>query len=120
MTITTTATDGLLKTIGWLHPEYGVLINFLIAHEAQLTAAGPVIVAAATEGPAALAAAEKAAPGLTEAIKHFIEASPAASYRPQIVQMHSENITRRIVGAPILTPDQENEFLSQDSRSGSG
>ena len=116
----TTATDGLLETIGWLHPQYSALINFLRAHEAQLTAAGPVIAAAAKEGPGALAAAEAAAPGLTEAIKHFVQASPIATYRPQVAQMHAENITRRIVRAPVLTEAQETEFLSQDSRSGSG
>jgi hypothetical protein len=124
MTISQQATDGLLKTIGWLHPEYSGLIGFLQQHEAQLEAAGPVIQAAATEGPGALAAAEKAAPDLAKAIKDFVAASPVASGgSPQVTAMHAENITRRIVGAPVLTPSQENDWLnsaSGDSRTGSG
>ena len=122
MTISQQATDGLLKTLRFMHPEYASLIDFLLGHEAQLEAAGPVIQAAATEGPGALAAAEKAAPDLAKAIKDFIAASPVASASPQVASMHAENITRRIVGAPVLTPSQESDWLnsaSGDSRTGS-
>ena len=126
MPITKSLADGLLKTVGFLHPQYAPLIDFLEAHEDALVAAGPVITEAAKEGPGALAAAEQAAPGLTEAIKHFIESSPIATYQPKVAEMHAENITRRIVGAPVLTEDQEQAWIdhaspiSQDSRSGSG
>jgi hypothetical protein len=120
MTISKTATDGLLNAIGWMHPEYAPLIGWLEAHEDTLMAAGPVIAEAAKEGPGALAAAEQAAPDLAAAVKKFVAVSPIASNNPQIARMHSENVTRRIVGAPVLTESQENEFLSQDSRSGSG
>ena len=116
----TTATDGLLRAIAFLHPQYAPLINFIEAHKSTIEAAGPVISEAAKEGPGALAAAEKAAPGLTEAVRQLVQSSPIASGNPQVVAMHSENVARRIVGAPVLTEAQETEFLSQDSRSGSG
>jgi hypothetical protein len=120
MTISKSAADGLLRTVAFLHPGYAPLIDFLEAHEDALVAAGPVIAEAAKEGPGALAAAEQAAPDLASAVKHFVQASPIASGNPQVTRMHAENLTRRIVGAPVLTEDQEHEFLSQDSRSGSG
>ena|ERR1700679_880007 len=123
MPLTKTATDGLLRTIAWLHPEYAGLIGYLEAHEDQLEAAGPVIQAAATEGPGALAAAEKAAPDLARAIKAFVSTSPVASSDPKVAAMHAENLTRRIVGSPVLTLDQQHVWLnpiSDDSRSGSG
>jgi hypothetical protein len=120
VTISKSAADGLLRAVAFLHPGYAPLIDFLEAHEDALVAAGPVINEAAKEGPGALAAAETAAPGLTQAIKHFIESSPVATYQPKLATMHAENITRRIVGAPVLTEDQEHDFLSEDSRSGSG
>jgi hypothetical protein len=120
MTISKTATDGILKTLAWLHPSYAPLLEWLEGHEDALVAAGPVIAEAAKEGPGALAAAEQAAPDLASAVKHFVQASPVASSNPQVTRMHAENLTRRIVGAPVLTEDQEHEFLAQDSRSGSG
>jgi hypothetical protein len=120
MTISKQATDALLMTIGWLHPEYGGLIGFLTEHEDQLVTAAPIIQAAATEGPSALAAAEKAAPDLAAAIKKFVAASPAASADPKVSSLQAEKLTRHIVGAPPLTVDQEHHFLSEDSRSGSG
>ena len=123
MPLTKTATDGLLRTIAWLHPEYSSLIDFLEAHEDQLAAAGPVIQAAATEGPGALAAAEKAAPDLAAAIKHFISVSPVASGNPKTASLHAENVTRQIVGVPVLTAAQQSAWLnpiSNSSTSGSG
>ena len=120
MAIGKIATDAALRTIGWLHPEYGGLISFLQQHEDQLIAAGPVIQAAATEGPNALAAAEKAAPDLANAVKDFVAASPVASPDPKVNSLHAETITRHIVGAPPLTREQEQKMLGEDSRSGSG
>jgi hypothetical protein len=120
MAIAKTATTGLLRTIAWLHPEYSSLIGFLLNHEDQLVEVGPIIQEAAQEGPGALQAAETAAPDLAKAIKDFVQASPVATDDPKTAAMHAENITRKIVGSPCLTPDQEQQFLSQDSRSGSG
>jgi hypothetical protein len=120
MDFTKSATDGLLRMVGALHPEYSSLINFLLGHETELLAAVPVIQAAATEGPSALAAAEKAAPDLAAAIKKFVAASPAASADQKVSSLHAEKLTRQLVGAPALTVDQEHHFLSEDSRSGSG
>jgi hypothetical protein len=119
MDVTKTATDGLLKTLAWLHPSYAPLLEWLEGHEDTLVAVGPMIAEAAKEGPGALAAAEQAAPDLASAVKHFVQASPVASGNPQVIRLHAENVTRRIVGAPVLTEDQEHEFLSQDSKSGS-
>jgi hypothetical protein len=121
MPLTKSATDGLLRAVAWLHPEYGGLIDFLEAHEDQLQAAGPVIQAAAAEGPGALEAAEKAAPDLARAIKDF--AGAIGSGDPADSKVHAENITRHLVGAPALTPEQTQAWLnpiSEDSRSGSG
>jgi len=120
MTISQQATDGLLKALKFMHPEYGGLIDFLTGHETELMAAGPLIQAAATEGPGAFAAAEKAAPELAAAIRGFVAATPAASSNPKATSLHAEKLTRQIVGAPPLTPEGERQFLSQDSRSGSG
>jgi hypothetical protein len=120
MTISKQATDALLKAIGWMHPEYSGLIGFLTTHEDQLVAAAPIIQAAATEGPGALAAAEKAAPELAAAIRGFVAATPISPADPKVSSLHAEKLTRQIVGAPALTPNQEREFLSEDSRSGSG
>jgi hypothetical protein len=120
MDFTKSATDGLLRVIGAMHPEYSGLIHFLLGHESQLIAAAPIIQAAATEGPGALAAAEKAAPELAAAIRGFVAASPATSANPKATSLHAEKLTRQIVGAAPLTPEGERQFLSQDSRSGSG
>jgi hypothetical protein len=122
MDFTKSATDGLLRVVGALHPEYAPLIRFLTDHESQLLAAAPLIQIAATEGPGAFAAAEKAAPELAAAIKKFIAASPISD-GPTAQKMHTERLTRQIVGAPALSPDQERKWLnpiSDDSRSGSG
>lgn len=115
MTFSQTATDALLKVVGFLHPEYAGLIGFLTDHEDQLAAVGPIIQAAATEGPGALAAAEKAAPDLAKAIKDFVAGSPNASSDPVHASMHAENITRTIVGAPVLTPSQEQTWLARST-----
>ena len=107
------AIEGLLKTVGWLHPEYSGLIGFLLNHEDELEAAGPVIQEAAKEGPNALAAAEKAAPDLAKAIKDFVAASPVGSPVKSIASLHAENVTRQIVGAPKLTVRQEQEWIDR-------
>jgi hypothetical protein len=120
MDFTKSATDGLLRVIGALHPEYSGLIGFLTDHETQLIAAGPLIQIAAKEGPGAFAAAEKEAPELAAAVRKFVAASPAVSSDPKTANLHAEKLTRQIVGAAPLTPNQERQFLSQDSRSGSG
>lgn len=131
MQLTKTATDGLLKAIGFFHPEYAGLIGFLTQHEDQLVAAGPLIQAAAKEGPGAFAAAEKAAPNLAKAIKDFVAASPVGSKAPNSAaasrqHIHVENVTRMIVGAPKMTPAQETDYIERatslgaNSTSGSG
>ena len=78
MPVSKQVADGLLDTIAWLHPEYATIIDFVKSHEDQLSALVPVIQASIKEGPGALAAAEKAAPELTQAIKSLIAASPVA------------------------------------------
>ena len=113
MTLDKTATDGLLKVIAYFHPEYKDLITFLITHEDQLASVVPVIQAGIAEGPGALAAAEKAAPWLTQAIKDFVAASPVASSVPAISAMHAENITRRIVGRDPMTVREEQAWMDR-------
>lgn len=124
-----TATDGLLKAIGFFHPEYAGLIGFLTQHEDQFVAAGPLIQAAAKEGLGAFAAAEKAAPNLAKAIKDFVAAAPKDAAPSTIAasrqSVHVENVTRMIVGAPKMTPAQESDYIERaspinDSRAGSG
>jgi hypothetical protein len=100
------AMTGLLDAVGWMHPQYAPLTDWLKNHQDTLDAIAPVIAEAAKEGPGALAAAEQAAPDLAVAIKHFVAASPVASGNPQVTRMYAENLTRRIVGAPILTETQ--------------
>lgn len=109
------AADGLLDTIKWLHPEYAPMIDFVVEHRVQLIALAPVIRAGITEGPGALAAAEKAAPELTEAIKHFISVSPVAAVTPAITKIQAENIMRRVVGSPIMTDSEQTEFMNRNT-----
>jgi hypothetical protein len=113
MAINKQATDGMLHVLGWLHPEYAGLIGFLETHEDQLVAVGPVIQEAATEGPGALAAAEKAAPDLAKAVKDFVAAAPIGTVTPAVARAHAENITRQIVGAPKMTPEQEQNYIDR-------
>ena len=101
------ATDGLLKTIAWLHPEYAPLIAFIQQHQDQIAALGPVIQAAITEGPGALAAAEKAAPDLAKAIRDFVAVSPMSSAVPKVSTIHAENVTRKIFGASPLSDTEQ-------------
>lgn len=130
MQVTKSATDGLLKAIGFFHPEYAGLIGFLTQHEDQLVAAGPLIQAAAKEGLGAFAAAQKAAPNLAKAIKDFVAAAPKEAAPSAIAasrqSVHVENVTRMIVGAPKMTPAQEVDYIERatslgaNSASGSG
>lgn len=103
MPLTKTATDGLLRILGFLHPEYKDLITFLEAHEDQLIAVGPLIQQAAKEGPGALAAAEKAAPDLAKAIRNFIKATPDGA-NSTLAEYHAENVVRQITGSPTISP----------------
>jgi hypothetical protein len=113
MPINKTATDGLLHVLSFLHPEYSGLISYLENHEDALVAVGPVIQAAATEGPGALAAAEKAAPDLARAITDFVAAAPIGTVTPAVARAHAENVARQIVGAPKMTPEQEQSYIDR-------
>ena len=121
--------EGLLKAAASLHPEYASLINFAIAHEDQLEKVGPLLSAAAKEGPGAFAAAEKAAPELADKIRDFVSSVPrtAGSHEESatVIQAHAEEVTRQIFGLPSLDPEAERKWmddttaLQNDSRNGS-
>jgi hypothetical protein len=113
MPISKQMADGLLDTIAWLHPEYAPIIDFVKSHEDQLAVLVPVIQDSIKEGPGALAAAEKAAPELTQAIKHLVAVSPVASAVPRIAQIHAENVTRKIVGISPMSAIEETDYISQ-------
>lgn len=122
--------DNLLGLVKIWHPELSVLIDLAIKYEPQIEKLGPVIVAAAEEGPGAFAAAKEKAPDLAKAIENFVHAMPgtAVSHAAAAISLNTakENITRQIFGAAKMTPDEEMAWMdraspiSQDSRSGSG
>lgn len=110
--------DGLLHTVASIHPDYKPLIDFALAHEDQLEKVGPVIKAAAEEGPGAFAAAEKAAPELAKAIRNLaasIDDMPMNSSTPPgvVEDLHAENVTRQIVGFQKMTSVEERAWMDQ-------
>ena len=119
MPITKSLADGLLKTVGFLHPQYAPLIDFLEAHEdACLVAAGPVITEAAKEGPGALASGRaggsRLGPRRNQAFYRIPFPHSDLSAKKWL-KCNAENITRRIVGAPVLTEDQEQAWIDHAS-----
>lgn len=100
----------VLGAVQRTHPELATLIDTVIRYEPQIAGAIPVIEAAAKEGPAALAAAEKAAPGLAAAIRTY--ASNVTS-NPNNVPKVAENIARQIAGQPAV-PNDMDDFWQKD------
>jgi hypothetical protein len=99
------AVDGILDTVAWLHPEYAPLIDFVKSHEDTIAALAPVVTEAIKEGPGALAAADKAAPDLTKAVRDFVATIPGTNV-PQVANYHAENIVRKLVRAPAVSDTQ--------------
>lgn len=130
MSLSASLTDGLLRVVAMLHPEYKNLVDVAIAHETEIEKLGPVLHAAAKEGPGAFAAAVAAAPDLAKAIHNFVASMPATASSHEeaaaAIAKRSENVTRVMVGAEPMTPDDEQRWMdraspiSEDSRSGSG
>lgn len=129
MSFQRTIIEGLLKVAKSMHPEYGSLIDFALAHEDQLEQLGPLISDAIKEGPGAYAAAEKAAPDLAAKIREFVSAVPrSADSHDQakvVIAKHAENVTRQLFGLGDMTADEEQAWMNKsterldDSRLGS-
>lgn len=109
--------DGLLHTVASIHPDYKPLIDFAVDHEDELEKIGPVLKAAAQEGPGAFAAAEKAAPELAKAIRDLVSSIPRPAGSPAeskaAIATHAENVTRQIVGLHHMTAAEERHWMDQ-------
>jgi hypothetical protein len=114
----------ILTDVTALLPGAAPIHDILSAHPEQAAALIPVLQNLG-EAPSAMAAAQKAAPDLAAAITKLavtINVRAAPTQIPDTAAVHktAENITRSLGGLGHMTPDQERQFLSQDSRSGSG
>jgi hypothetical protein len=111
--------QGLLHTISSLHPDYKPLVDFALSHEVELNRLAPVLKAAAKEGPGAFAAAQKQAPELAKAIHDLVSSMPIVANSPAeskaVIAVHSENVTRQLVGLPHFTPDEEKVWMDNAS-----
>ena len=120
--------EGAARAFSRTHPAFANLVELAIKHEDQLEKLGPIITAAAKEGPGAFAAAQEHAPELAQAIKDFAHSLPgsaptAAAAQAQLTKS-TENVTRDLFHLPHMSPEDEREWMdrftpaSQDSRFG--
>lgn len=122
--------EGAARMFSRSHPAFATLVETAIAHEDQLEKLGPVIAAAAKEGPGAFQAAVDHAPELANAIKNFVHSlpgtAPSQAAMDTQLQKSTENATRDLFHLPHMTADQEREWMdrftpaNQDSRFGGG
>ena len=120
--------EGAARVFARSHPEFAILVETAIKHEDQLQKLGPIITAAAKEGPGAFAAAEEHAPELAKAIKNFVHSLPGSAASPEAAQQQlmtsAENVTRDMFHMTRMTADEERAWMdrftpaSQDSRFG--
>lgn len=107
-----TDVTGVLDSTKQLH-------DILVAHQAEATALVPVIQNIG-EAPAAIDAAEKAAPNLTEAIRHLVFVSAPVPEPRTIVNKKAENLVRSIGGLGPMSADQEAAWMARFTPTGNG
>lgn len=130
MSFQKTLIDGALRAAASLHPELAGLIDLALKYEPQLEQLGPIIKAAAEEGPGAFAAAEEHAPELAAAIRNFAHSLPGtaatSAHAEQALKVNTENVTRDLFHIGRMDPDEEKAWIdratpaNEDSRFGGG
>lgn len=114
-----TLVDGLLKVVSGFHPALAPLLGLVIKYEPQIEHLGPVLQAAAKEGPGAIAAAEEHAPELAEAIREYVRTLPGSASTAQEsehqVARTSENVARQIIGLEPMTPEEERHWMDSST-----
>lgn len=116
--------DGVLRAMAMFHPELKDLIDVVLKYESQFEAIGPIIVAADKEGESAIAAAEKAAPDLAQAIHNFVNSMPAQAPNAQcaerMVAIKKEAVARNIFGSVPMSQIEQKTWLDRAAAENGG
>lgn len=116
--------DGVLRAVAMFHPELRTLIDVALKYENQIETLEPIIVAAAQEGPSALAAAEKAAPDLAKAIHDFVNSIPAQAPNAQeanrMLAVKKEAVTRSIFSSVPMSNQEQKSWLDRAAAENGG
>jgi hypothetical protein len=102
-----TDVTGVLSSTQSLH-------QLLVSHQEEAAALIPILENLG-EGPSALAAAEKAAPGLANAIKNFVGSTNGGS---TVGPKKAENLVRSLGGIGPMTAAQEAAWMASKSPDG--
>lgn len=110
----------ILTDVTGLLPGARSLHDLLAAHPEEAAALIPVMQDLG-EAPAAISAAEKAAPNLTKAIKGLVGATPDHGVvTSPIGDKKAENLVRALGGIGTMTPQQEAAWVDRFTPTGSG
>lgn len=109
MSFTETIAHGALHLLATLYPKSA---PFVAAIEKYGPTVAPIIINALHEGGSALAAAEKAAPGLTQSIKDLVSHTFVMDQTSH-PDVPVENMLRTLVGFPHMTPEQEKVWMDR-------